>query len=76
MRDSQDTYTDYSDHRDHGGGNIRSVPSKATRDSNELINESWNLFEAGEINAVQLAWRVKYRTGAGKSPLEHFTRWK
>lgn len=65
MADSQDTYTDYLSFRELQMSNIRSVPAKDTIENNRHIYESWDLFDAGEITAIQLVWRVKYKTGAG-----------
>ena len=67
VKDEQDTYTDYLSAVALQMTNIRSVPTANTESNHRIINEAWDLFDAGHISAIDLLWRVKYRTGAGNS---------
>lgn len=66
VNDNQDTYVNYRSLQQYRRVDIQSVPSRITKDNNRIIGEAWDLYDRGDINAIQLAWRVKYRTGAGK----------
>ncbi len=61
---AQDVAID-ADIAQNGNPHPRSVPSRITRQNDEVIATAWDLLDSGELSALQFLGRVKYRAGGG-----------